>query len=178
MQYAARPMASSAREVARASYPGWAYVAIPMAGLLIQIYLPLFNGLEFVERIDLPLLAALYFALMTRSQLGGLGIGLAVGLTQDSFFHQPIGMFGICKTLAGFFAASVGMRFDVEHSLVRMTICFGFYVFHQTLYWVIERSLLSQQATINPQAVIILGLVNAIIGVAVFHFLDKLRARR
>ena len=114
---------------------------------------------------------------MSRSQPVGLTTGIAVGLAQDSFFHQPIGMFGICKTLAGYFAASIGMQFDVEHSTVRLAICFLFYLFHQFLYWVIERSLLDQPAILNIRAVLILGTVNAVIGVALFHFLDKLRRK-
>jgi rod shape-determining protein MreD len=39
-------------------------------------------------------------------------IGALVGLAQDSLSKNPLGMFGIVKTLVGYFAASVGVRLD------------------------------------------------------------------
>jgi len=98
-----------------------------------------------------------------------------IGLAQDSIFHNPLGMYGIDKTLVGYFAASVGMRFDVEHGLIRLLLCFLFYVFHQFFYWVIARALLSQQLVLDLPHTALVGLLNAVVGVALFAFLDKLR---
>jgi rod shape-determining protein MreD len=114
---------------------------------------------------------------MRRSQLGGLAIGVTLGLAQDSLFQQHIGMFGICKTLVGYFSASIGMQFDTEHSLVRLVLCFFFYLFHQFFYWILERSLLDQPAVFAIRNELFLALVNGVIGVIIFHFLDKLRRR-
>jgi hypothetical protein len=69
------------------------------------------------------------------------------------------------------------MQFDVEHSFVRLVLCFVFYLFHQFFYWVLQRSLLDQQVSFDIQTELILALLNAVIGVALFHFLDKLRRR-
>jgi len=170
-------MVNSARQVRRAIYPIWVFFAVPLAALLIQVYLPLFQTFRFVSRIELPLLVTIYFALMRRSQLRGLGIGVALGLAQDSLFQQPIGMYGICKTLVGYFSASIGLQFDVEHALVRMVLCFIFYLFHQFFFWLLQRSLLDQPAIFDIQTSLILAAINALIGVALFHFLDKLRRR-
>jgi rod shape-determining protein MreD len=172
-----RIMVDSARQVRSASYPLWVYFAVPLLALLIQVYLPLFQTLKFVSRIELPLLVTIYFALMRRSQLRGLAIGVALGLAQDSVFQQHLGMYGICKTLVGYFSASIGMQFDVEHAFVRLLLCFFFYVFHQFFYWVLQRSLLDQPAVFDIQTELILGALNAVIGVALFHLLDKLRKR-
>lgn len=172
-----RLMVDSAREVRRATYAAWVYFAVPMVALLIQVYLPLFETLRFISRIELPLLVTIYFALMRRSQLRGLAIGAALGLAQDSLFQQHIGMYGICKTLVGYFSASIGMQFDVEHPLVRLVLCFIFYLFHQFFYWLLQRSLLDQPALFDIRTEIALGVINAVIGVALFHFLDKLRER-
>jgi rod shape-determining protein MreD len=173
MEYPAtsRIMVDSPRQVRSAVYPWWVFIAVPLLALLIQVYLPLFETLRFVSQIELPLLVTIYFALMRRSQLRGLAIG------QDSLFQQPLGMFGICKTLVGYFSASIGLQFDVEHALVRMVLCFIFYVFHQFFYWLLQRSLLDQPAVFQFQKDLLLGLVNAVIGVILFHFLDKLRRR-
>jgi rod shape-determining protein MreD len=170
-----RLLVDDARQVRRAKYPLWVFFAAPMLALLIQVYIPLFETLKFVGRIELPLLVTIYFALMRRSQIRGLTIGVALGLAQDSLLSLKIGMFGICKTLVGYLSASIGMQFDVEHPLVRLILCFVFYVFHQFLYWVLQRSLLDQPAVFDLQSELIVGAINAVIGVALFHFLDKLR---
>jgi rod shape-determining protein MreD len=86
-------------------------------------------------------------------------------------------MFGIVKTLVGYFAASVGLRIDVDHSMVRLVLTFFFYIFQQVLYWVMVRALLSQPMDLEPQLTALLALLNAVVGVALFHFLDKLRDR-
>jgi rod shape-determining protein MreD len=179
MEYPAsgRIMVDSARQMRSATYPVWVYFAIPLLSLLIQVYLPLFETLRFISQIELPLLVTIYFALMRRSQLRGLAIGVALGLAQDSLFQQPLGMYGICKTLVGYFSASIGMQFDVEHAFVRLVLCFIFYLFHQFFYWVLQRSLLDQPAVLQIQKDLLLALVNAVIGVILFHFLDLLRKR-
>jgi len=179
MEYPAssRIMVSSARQVRSATYPVWVYFVVPGLALLIQVYLPLFQTLKFVSRIELPLLVTVYFALMRRSQMRGLALGMALGLAQDSFLPHQMGMYGICKTLVGYFSASIGMQFDVEHAFVRLVLCFVFYLFHQFFYWVLQRSLLDQPVVFDIQTELILAVINAVIGVALFHFLDKLRRR-
>jgi rod shape-determining protein MreD len=178
MEYSTgRIMVDSARQVRSAAYPIWVYFAVPLLALLIQVYLPLFETLRFISQIELPLLVTIYFSLMRRSQLRGLAIGVTLGLAQDSLFQQPLGMYGICKTLVGYFSASIGMQFDVEHGLVRLVLCFIFYLFHQFFFWLLQRSLLDQPAVFLLQRNVLLALINAIIGVVLFHFLDKLRKR-
>lgn len=168
-------MVDSSRQVRSANYSWWVYLVIPLLSLLIQVYLPLFETLRFISQIELPLLVTIYFALMRRSQLRGLAIGVALGLAQDSLFQQHLGMYGICKTLVGYFSASIGLQFDVEHAFVRFVLCFIFYLFHQFFYWVLQRSLLDQPAVLQIDRELILALINALIGVVLFHFLDKLR---
>ena len=87
-------------------------------------------------------------------------------------------MFGIVKTLVGYFAASVGLRFDVDHHAVRMILAYFFFFFHQFLYWVLNRALLAQQVSFDVQRTLFLGLLNAVVGVSLFHFLDKLRMQQ
>ena len=172
-----RILVDDARQVRRTRFALWVFFAVPLVALIIQVYLPLFQTLKFISRIELPLLVTIYFALMRRSQIRGLTIGMVLGLAQDSLLSQKIGMFGICKTLVGYFAASIGMQFDVEHSFVRMILCFVFYMFHQFLYWVLQRAVLDQLVVFDIQGEVILAVINALIGVALFHFLDMLRIK-
>src|SRR5207253_1546988 len=164
-----------ARQVRSSKYPVWVFIAIPVLAMVIQVYLPLFQTLRFISKIELPLLVTIYFSLMRRSQIRGLAIGMALGLAQDSFSRYYIGMYGICKTMVGYLSASIGQQFDVEHSLVRFILCFIFYLFHQFLYWVLQRALLDQPVVFDLRMVLVLGLINALIGVALFRLLDKLR---
>jgi rod shape-determining protein MreD len=168
-------LVDNANDMRSTRYPIWVYIAIPLACLLIQVYLPLFQTLHFVSRIELPLLVTVYFALMSRSQIRGLMVGMLLGLAQDSFSRYYIGMYGICKTISGYFSASIGMQFDVENSMVRLVMCFVFYLFHQFLYWVLQRALLDQPFAFDMQAELILAGVNALIGVVLFRALDYLR---
>ncbi|HLY17799.1 MAG TPA: rod shape-determining protein MreD [Bryobacteraceae bacterium] len=149
---------------------------VPLAAILFQVYVPRFFA--FLGYLELPLLVTIYFALMRRSQIGGLFIGACIGLAQDSLsIKQPLGMFGIVKTLVGYFAASVGMRIDVEHSVIRLLLAFFFYFFHEFLYWVLQRGLLGKPVGFGVQRTLVLGLLNAVVGVTLFHFLDRLRER-
>jgi rod shape-determining protein MreD len=178
MEYSTdRILVSNARQLRSSKYPVWVFFAIPLLSLLIQVYLPLFQTLRFVSRIELPLLVTIYFSLMRRSQIRGLALGMLLGLAQDSFSRYYIGMYGICKTMVGYLSASIGMQFDVEHSLVRLILCFVFYIFHQFLYWVLQRALLDQPVIFDIQTELLMGVVNSVIGVALFSALDKLRVQ-
>jgi rod shape-determining protein MreD len=168
-----RLLLSSQREGQTSHFRGWVLVAVPLAAIAFQVYVPLF--FQFMGFLEMPLLVVVYFAIMRRTAISGLMIGALIGLAQDSLFHNPLGMYGIDKTLVGYFAANVGMRFDVEHGLVRLLLCFIFYVLHQFLYWVIARALLSQQLVLDLPHTALVGLLNAVVGVALFAFLDKLR---
>jgi hypothetical protein len=48
-------------------------------------------------------------------------------------------------------------------------------VFHQFLYWVMARALLGQQMVFDWERTAVLAILNAVVGVALFHVLDKLR---
>jgi rod shape-determining protein MreD len=100
---------------------------------------------------------------------------MSIGLVQDSLSHQPIGMFGIVKTLVGYFAASVSQRFDVENPIVTFILSFFFYFFHQFFYWVLARALLGEAMIFDPQQTLLFGLLNAAVALPLFHILDKLK---
>jgi rod shape-determining protein MreD len=170
-----RILLSSQREGQVSRFRAWVFLAVPLAAILFQVYVPLFfHWLAFIE---MPLLVVVYFALMRRSPISGLFVGAVVGLAQDSLSKNPLGMYGIVNTLVGYFAASVGLRLDVDHTFIRLLLAFFFYVFHEVFYWVLARALLGQQLPIELQRMLVLGLLNAVVGISLFHFLDRLRER-
>jgi rod shape-determining protein MreD len=148
-------------------------VAISIAAILFQIYVPRF--FTYLSYLELPLLVTVYFALMRRSPVAGVFFGAGIGLAQDSLSANPLGMFGIGKTLVGYFAASVSQRFDVERWAVRAILAFFFYFFHQFFYWVLVRALLGQPLGFDPQRETVMAVLNAAVAVPLYHMLDKLK---
>src|SRR5580693_9376984 len=161
------------RKTRIARFPWWTILAVPLAAILFQVYVPRF--LTFLSYLELPLLVTVYFALMRRSPITGVLFGAGIGLAQDSVSSHPIGMFGIVKTLVGYFAASVSQRFDVENSLVRLVLGFFFFFFHQFFYWVLSRALLGEALDFDPQQTLVMAVLNAAVAVPLYHTLDKLK---
>lgn len=154
---------------------GW-WVVIPLVAILFQVYVPRF--LPYLSYLELPLLVTVYFSLMRRQPVSGAITGAVIGLLQDSLSSQPLGMFGIVKTLVGYFAASVSMRFDVDNPALRFIVSFLFFIFHQFLFWVLARALLGQALEFQPPQAIIYGFLNAVVAVPLFLILDKLKEGR
>jgi rod shape-determining protein MreD len=86
-------------------------------------------------------------------------------------------MFGLVKTLVGYFSATVSQKFDVDNIAVRFILAFFFYVFHQFFSWVLMRALLGLPGDFAPQREVILGLLNAAVALPLFHILDRLMVR-
>lgn len=170
-----RILIASAREGRIARMRRWVLLAVALLAILYQVYVPRF--VQLLAYLELPLLVTLYFALLRRCPVRGALMGAAIGLAQDSLSHQPLGVFGIVKTLAGYFAASISLRFDVDHAVLRWVLAYLFFAFHQFFYWVLVRALLAQPLRFELQLTLASGLLNALAAVALFHLLDKLRER-
>src|SRR6266403_5171969 len=170
-----RILLGNQRESQVSKFRPWVLFVIPAIAILFNFYIPLF--FSFLGFLDLPLLVTVYFALMRRSPIAGTFIGALIGLAQDSLGKNPLGQYGIVKTLVGYFAASVGLRFDVDHPLIRLLLCFFFFFFHQFFTWVLARALLAQQVDFDLQRTAVLGVLDAIVGLFLFHFLDRLREK-
>lgn len=151
------------------------FIVTALTAILFQVYVPRF--VDQLAYLDLPLLVTVYFALMRRSPIVGLFLGSGIGLVQDSLSSQPLGMFGIVKTLVGYFCARVSQRFAVENSGIRFVLACFFYFFHQVLYWVLQRALLGQPGDFDARREFVLGLLNAAVALPFFRLLDKLKER-
>jgi rod shape-determining protein MreD len=149
-------------------------VGIPLAAILFQVYVPRF--FTYLAYLELPLLVTIYFSLMWRSPPSGVLFGMCIGLAQDSLVpNHPLGMFGIVKTLVGYFAASVSQRFEANSAVLRLVLAFFFFFFHQFFYWVLARALLGEAVSFEPIQTLVLAVLNAAVAVPLFHILDKLK---
>src|SRR5574341_367410 len=118
-----------------------------VAAIFLQASLPLYLPLvPFLPLLDLPLLLVIYFGFSRRNPATGLLLGLAMGILQDALSYQPIGLYGMAKTLVGYGASSLTSRIDTEPRSARLLLVFGFYFLHQCAYALIQRLLLDQPA--------------------------------
>jgi len=148
-------------------------ILVPLAAILFQVYLPRF--METLSYLELPLLTTVYFALMRRQPVAGGLIGASIGLVQDALSQHPLGLFGIVKTLVGYFSASVSQRFDVQNHGLRFILSFFFFVFHQFFFWLLSRALLGYTIDFNASQTMIFAFLNAVVAVPLFVVLDKLK---
>ena len=160
-------------EVYRFSIP--ATVLIPLAAVFLQAWLPL--RLRFFTIFDLPLLVTIGFATARRNPLAGLFTGSLIGIMQDALTHQPIGLYGIAKTVVGFLASSLGIKLDVENAGSRFLLTIVFYIVHEVVYFVIARGMVGlRMAWSWPHEFLSCG-ANALLGVFIFMLLDRAKQR-
>ncbi len=160
-------------EVYRFSIP--ATVLIPLAAVFLQAWLPL--RMHFFSVFDLPLLVVIGFATARRSPLAGLVTGGLIGILQDALTHQPIGLYGISKTVVGFGASSLGIKLDVENAGARFLLTIFFYVVHEVVYFMIARGLVGLHMAWSWPHEFLSGIANALLGVFVFLLLDRVKQR-
>lgn len=144
-----------------------------LAAILVQVFLPLYPA--FLTLFDLPLLMVIYFGFSRRNPSTGLLLGLAVGVAQDLLSHNPVGLFGMPKTVVGYGASSLSARIETDRPIPRLLLVFFFFHFHQLVYASVERLLLGRAAEFFSLRVLEAALVNALAGVLVFIVLDRFR---
>jgi len=153
-------------------FPG-AVAGVAIITLILQASFPVY--LPKLDILDLPLLITIYFGLSRRNPSTGLLLGTFIGLLQDSLSKTPIGLFGIAKTVIGYLASSIGARLDTEHPLARFALTAAFFALHQGIVVLVQKLLLAQPQPWFTTRLLIACIVNAILGVFLYHFLDRLR---
>ena len=161
-------------EVYRFSIP--VTIGVPLLALFLQAFVPL--RFPWVARyLDLPLLVTIFFAMARRNPISGLLTGAVIGLAQDMLGHNPIGIYGIAKTVVGYGASSLGVKLDVENAGARLLVTFGFYLLHSAVYFMVARWMVNMNQSWIWWHGLLAGLANAVLGVILFFFLDKLKQR-
>lgn len=156
--------------------PPWIAVSAVMAALLLQAYLPLLPFFSsYANMADLPLLITIYLALLRRSPVAGLAIGMAVGLGQDSLSAGPIGVYGILKTIIGYVCSSLTQAIAVDSLAARVVLVWCLYLLHQAMFWVMQHVLLEQPADFAWQRMLLLAAINAALALLIYRFLDRFR---
>lgn len=148
------------------------WVPIAIGAILFQVYTPQF--ISYLAFLEAPLLVTVHYGLTRREPVPGLLAGCAIGLAQDAFSHNPIGLFGIAKTLVGYLAGNLSQRVNVDNFVIRFLAGLTFFFFHQFLYWALASALLAQKLAMDPVQTLVMSVLNALVAVPLFSALDKL----
>jgi rod shape-determining protein MreD len=150
-------------------------VVLTLIAVISKFYLP--RLIPSAVWLEVPLLLTIYFGLMRPDPVPALLFGAFVGIAEDSLSpaNLPIGMYGITKTLVGYFAASVSQRFNVGNSLIRLVLCFFFYCFHAFFYWIMRRALLQQLVPFDTQLTLLHGAFNIAAALPLYLILDRMK---
>jgi rod shape-determining protein MreD len=156
-------------------FPVAGLVALTLIAVVSKFYLP--RLIPSSVWLEVPLLLTIYFGLMRPDPVPALLFGAFVGIAEDSLApaNLPIGMYGITKTLVGYFAASVSKRFNLENPLIRLMLCFFFYFFHEFFYWLMRRALLQQLVLFDPRETLLHGLFNIAFALPLYVVLDRMK---
>jgi len=174
MSYMLNPGAQSEPNIEVHKYYSGTVILVCFFALVLQAFLHKFGN--WAELVDLPLLVTVYFGVSRRNPASGLLLGAGVGLLQDALSHDnPIGLFGIAKTLVGYLASSVGARIDTEHPASRFALIFVLFHFHQIVLAATERVLLAHGAPFFTLPLLLNSIATAAFGIALFALLDRLR---
>jgi rod shape-determining protein MreD len=150
-------------------------IGLPIVALFLQAFLPW--QAHFFALFDLPLLVVIFFAVARRNPVAGLITGAVIGLLQDSLTHQPIGIYGIAKTVVGYGASSLGAKVDVDNVGARFLVTLFFYIIHQIVYFTVARGLVKLTVQWSWGHEIAAALLNAGLAAVLFTLLDRFKQR-
>jgi len=161
----------SPRDVEVRHYPFLVYGLVPLVALVAQAWLPRVLGPYTWS--DLPLVITLYFAMARRSPIQGTLIGVVMGTLEDALSHHALGINGIAKTVAGFLAASVGVRIDVENHTIRLLLVFLLSLVSSAIYVFIYSFLLGMALDWRWFSELFRAIGNSVIALFLFPILDR-----
>jgi rod shape-determining protein MreD len=166
-------LAASRRETEAPTLPFWLVLLAPPLAIGLGSFLPV--HFSPAALLDLPLLVVIYFAIAKRSPVVGACSGAVIGILQDALTQEPLGVFGITKTVVGYIAGLLGNRIDTENHGARLLFTFLFSMLHSGLYWFLVAHMLAETLAWSWGHELLRALVNAIVGVLLFAILDLTR---
>jgi rod shape-determining protein MreD len=158
-------------EVHRFSWP--VSIGIPVLAIFLQVFL----NQSLMKVLDLPLLVTIFFAVARRRPIPGMITGALIGTLQDAWTKNPIGLFGIAKTIIGYLGSSLGVKVDVDNPGSRFLMTFAFVLIHKFFYIAIDRLLVGGSEAWIWSHTLLSALVNGLAAVVLFAGLDKFKLR-
>ncbi len=167
---------TSRRELEEYHFNPLAVVLVPLALITLQVLLPRLWPPFII--LDLPLIAVIFFSVARRNPIFGTLTGAMIGLAQDALTGNPVGIYGICKSLIGYAGSSIGIRIDVENLTTRLLMNFVFSLLQSGLLFLIHRFLMGDRSFREHIAYELLkAAVNTALAIPLFLLLDRLKQR-
>jgi rod shape-determining protein MreD len=163
------------RDIEIHRYPLIVSALVPLVALVLQSWLPRVMGQWAL--FDLPLVVTIYFAIARRSPIYGSVLGAGMGIFEDALTHHAIGLNGIAKTVAGYLAASLGTRIDVDNHLIRVVLTLALSLLSSLLFLFVARFMLGLEFEFRWIAEFVKAAANTAIALVLFPVLDRLRVR-
>ena len=148
------------------------WVAVFLA-LLFQTVLPLVTPLARI--LDLPLLITVYFSIARQNKIFGTWFGTFIGILQDALSHGYLGMMGMAKAVAGYLAASAGIKFNFESLIARGLLTGILVVIHDLCVFAIRHALLESPLPFRPISLASGALVNISAALVIYQLLDHFK---
>lgn len=167
---------TSRRELEEYHFNPLAGILVPLIFVALQALLPRLWAPLII--LDLPLIAVIFFSVARRNPIFGALTGSAIGLLQDALTGNPVGIYGICKSLIGYAGSSIGIRVDVENLTTRLLMNFVFSLLQSGLLFLIHRFLIGDHDYRERVPYELLkAAVNTGVAVPLFLLLDRLKKR-
>ena len=151
-------------------------IMVPLLAILFQAFVPV--RIPMFRIFDLPLLVTIFFAVARRSPMAGMVTGALIGTIQDAASGLPVGINGIANTVVGYFASSISVKIDVENHGSRLIMIFGFKLLHDLIGFLVESRIVGTDLLYRTRFELVSAVANALLGVVLFAFLDRLKQRR
>ena len=162
------------RELEIHHFPVLVYALVPLVALVLQAWLPRVVTGRFAW-FDLPLVVTVYFSLSRRSPIQGALMGSVLGIFEDALTHRAIGINGVAKTVAGYVAASMGVRIDEENFTIRLLLTFLLSLLSSMTYLFVYRMVLGLAIDWSWTFEALKAVGNAAIALALFPVLDRFK---
>jgi rod shape-determining protein MreD len=151
-------------------------IMVPLLAILFQAFAPV--RIPMFRIFDLPLLVTIFFAVAWRSPMAGMVTGALIGTIQDAASGLPVGINGIANTVVGYLASSISVKIDVENHGSRLIMIFGFKLLHDLIGFLVESRIVGTDLLYRTRFELVSAVANALLGVVLFAFLDRLKQRR
>lgn len=124
--------------------------------------------------VDLPLIAVIYLTIAKESLLWTIFSGSAIGFLQDSLSLSALGMNGFTKISVGCLAYLANSIFAIDRVTTRFGLLFISSMLSSLLFLLLRIMFLNRNEAIGGERLLVSGAVNALVGLPLFYFFDRI----
>ena|SRR5437870_4908695 len=142
--------------------------------LMVALQVVLTRYFPRLGLLDLPLIAVVYLTIAKESLLWTIFSGSAIGFLQDSLSLSVLGMNGFTKISVGCLAYLANSIFAVDRVTTRFGLLFISSILATLLFLLLRVMFLNRNEAVDGGRLLLSGAVNALVGLPLFYFFDKI----